>query len=71
MDSHSNLKTMQIQKFIKNTTAQEILADFPEGFDFVITGVGTGGHITGVTEVLKEKFPNLKSYAVEPTDSPF
>lgn len=54
----------------KNTTAQEILADFPEGFDFVITGVGTGGHITGVTEVLKEKFPNLKSYAVEPTDSP-
>ena len=60
---------MQIQKFI-NTTAQEILADFPEGFDYVITGVGTGGHITGVTEVLKEKFPNLKSYAVEPTDSP-
>ena len=54
----------------KNTTAQEILADFPEGFDYVITGVGTGGHITGVTEVLKEKFPNLKSYAVEPTDSP-
>ena len=43
---------------------------FPEGFDYVITGVGTGGHITGVTEVLKEKFPNLKSYAVEPTDSP-
>ena len=54
----------------KNTTAQEILADFPEGFDYVITGVGTGGHITGVTEVLKEKFPNLKSYAVEPTNSP-
>ena len=54
----------------KNTTAQEILADFPEGFDFVITGVGTGGHITGVTEVLKEKFPNIKIIAVEPELSP-
>lgn len=52
------------------TTAQEILNDFPEGVDFLITGVGTGGHITGVTEVLKEKFPNLKSFAVEPKDSP-
>lgn len=52
------------------TTAQEILADFPEGFDYLITGVGTGGHITGVTEVLKEKFPNLKSFAVEPQASP-
>lgn len=54
----------------RNTTAQEILADFPEGFDYVITGVGTGGHITGVTEVLKQHFPNLKSFAVEPKDSP-
>lgn len=54
----------------RNTTAQEILADFPEGFDYVITGVGTGGHITGVTEILKKSFPNLKSFAVEPTDSP-
>lgn len=52
------------------TTAQEILADFPEGFDYLITGVGTGGHITGVTEILKEKFPNLKSFAVEPQASP-
>lgn len=52
------------------TTAQEILNDFPEGFDYLITGVGTGGHITGVTEVLKEKFPDLKSFAVEPKDSP-
>ena len=54
----------------RNTTAQEILADFPKGFDYVITGVGTGGHITGVTEVLKQHFPNLKSFAVEPKDSP-
>lgn len=52
------------------TTAQEILNDFPEGFDYLITGVGTGGHITGVTEVLKEKFHGLKSFAVEPKDSP-
>ena len=52
-----------------NTTAQEILNDFPEGLDYLITGVGTGGHITGVTEVLKEKFPNLQSFAVEPKDS--
>jgi cysteine synthase A len=54
----------------KNTTAQEIISDFPEGFDYLITGVGTGGHITGVAEVLKEKFPNLKTYAVEPALSP-
>ena len=54
----------------QKTTAQEILNDFPEGFDYLITGVGTGGHITGVTEVLKQQFPNLKSFAVEPKDSP-
>ena len=54
----------------KKTTAQEILADFPEGLDYVITGVGTGGHITGVAEVLKEKYPNLKVIAVEPELSP-
>lgn len=53
----------------KRTTAQEILADFPEGFDVMITGVGTGGHITGVAEVLKAHFPNLKTYAVEPEAS--
>lgn len=54
----------------QKTTAQEILNDFPEGFDYMITGVGTGGHITGVTQVLKQQFPNLKSFAVEPKDSP-
>jgi cysteine synthase A len=54
----------------RNFTAQEILADFPEGFDYLITGVGTGGHITGVAEVLKKKFPNLKVFAVEPEASP-
>ncbi|MFN8323155.1 MAG: cysteine synthase A [Chitinophagales bacterium] len=51
-------------------TAQEILADFPEGIDYLITGVGTGGHITGVARVLKEKFPNVKVFAVEPAASP-
>ncbi len=52
------------------TTAQEILADFPDGIDALITGVGTGGHLTGVARVLKAKFPNLKVFAVEPTASP-
>lgn len=52
------------------TTAQEILADFPEGFDALITGVGTGGHLTGVGEVLKQHFPHLKVFAVEPELSP-
>ena len=52
------------------TTAQEILADFPEGLDAIITGVGTGGHLTGVAQVLKAKWPNLKVFAVEPTASP-
>ena len=52
------------------TTAQEILADFPDGLDALITGVGTGGHLTGVARVLKAKFPNLKVFAVEPTQSP-
>ena len=54
----------------RRTTAREILNDFPEGLDYLITGVGTGGHITGCAEVLKEKFPNLKVLAVEPTGSP-
>jgi cysteine synthase A len=53
-----------------DTTAQEIVDDFPDGFDFLITGVGTGGHITGVTKVLKQKFPKLKVFAVEPELSP-
>jgi cysteine synthase A len=52
------------------TTAQEILADFPDGIDALITGVGTGGHITGVAEVLKPHFPQLKVFAVEPAASP-
>ena len=52
------------------TTAAEILKDFPEGFDFLITGVGTGGHISGVSKVLKEHFPKLKVFAVEPELSP-
>ena len=51
------------------TTAQEILKDFPDGIDYLITGVGTGGHITGVSRVLKEKFPQLKVFAVEPAAS--
>ena len=51
------------------TTAEEILRDFPEGFDYMITGVGTGGHITGVSEMLKKHWPNLKTFAVEPTKS--
>lgn len=54
----------------RTATAQEILKDFPEGFDYLITGVGTGGHITGVAEALKEKFPELKAFAVEPEASP-
>jgi cysteine synthase len=54
----------------KTTSAQEILADFPNGVDAVITGVGTGGHITGVGIILKEKFPNTKIIAVEPALSP-
>jgi cysteine synthase len=52
------------------TTAQEILKDFPEGIDYLITGVGTGGHITGVAEELKKVFPALKVFAVEPELSP-
>jgi len=51
-------------------TAQEIVADFPEGFDYFVSGVGTGGHITGIGEVLKDKFTGLKVIAVEPELSP-
>jgi cysteine synthase A len=54
----------------RDTTAQEIIRDFPDGLDYIITGVGTGGHITGCAEVLKTKFPKLKVYAVEPELSP-
>ncbi len=54
----------------ERTTAQEIIADFPDRLDYVITGVGTGGHITGVAKALKAKFPNIKIIAVEPELSP-
>ena len=52
------------------TTAQEILSDFPDGLDALITGVGTGGHLSGCAKVLKAAWPQLKGYAVEPTASP-
>ena len=54
----------------RQTTAKEIVDDFPEGLDYLITGVGTGGHITGCAEILKKKFPALKVLAVEPSASP-
>lgn len=54
----------------RKTTALEILADFPDGIDYMITGVGTGGHITGAAEILKQHFPNLQVFAVEPELSP-
>lgn len=54
----------------RKKTAQEIIADLPEGFDYLITGVGTGGHISGVSDVVKAKFPNVKTFAVEPDASP-
>ena len=53
----------------RNTTAREIIADFPEGLDYLITGVGTGGHITGCAEVLRKRFPKLQVFAVEPAGS--
>ena len=52
------------------TTALEIIKDFPEGIDYLITGVGTGGHITACARVLKEHFKKLKVFAVEPAASP-
>ena len=54
----------------RKTTAREIINDFPEGIDYLITGVGTGGHITGTTEILKSVFAGMKTFAVEPTESP-
>lgn len=53
----------------RQRTAQEILQDFPEGLDYLITGVGTGGHITGCAEVLKQHMPALQAFAVEPARS--
>ena len=55
---------------IGKSTALKILADFPDGLDAIITGVGTGGHLTGVAQVLKAKWPQLKVFAVEPSQSP-
>jgi cysteine synthase A len=52
------------------TTALEIANDFPDGVDYIITGVGTGGHLSGVAQVLKAKWPQLKVFAVEPSASP-
>ncbi|MBO6504233.1 MAG: cysteine synthase A [Kordiimonadaceae bacterium] len=57
-------------KVHRETTSQEILADFPDGLDAMITGVGTGGHITGCAEVLKKEWPEFSVHAVEPTLSP-
>ncbi|HMQ60741.1 MAG TPA: cysteine synthase A [Flavilitoribacter sp.] len=54
----------------RRTTAQEIISDFPDGLDYLITGVGTGGHITGCAEILKKQWPGLKVFAVEPELSP-
>ena len=54
----------------EKTTALEIAADFPDGIDYLITGVGTGGHISGMSKALKAKFSDLKVFAVEPNDSP-
>jgi cysteine synthase len=62
-----NLSNPEIHR---NATAAEILEDFPEGFDYLVTGVGTGGHITGVGQILKKSFPAIKIYAVEPSASP-
>ena len=53
----------------RRTTAHEILNDFPEGIDYLITGVGTGGHITGISEEMKRHFPAMKTFAVEPEKS--
>lgn len=54
----------------EKTTAQEILRSFPDGVDYLVTGVGTGGHISGIAKVLKQHFPKLKVFAVEPELSP-
>lgn len=54
----------------RQTTAMEILADFPDGLDYLVAGVGTGGHLTGCAEILKKSFPALRVWAVEPDLSP-
>lgn len=62
-----NIANLEIHR---KTTVQEILNDFPDGLDYIIGGVGTGGHITACAEILKNKYPGLKIYAVEPVLSP-
>lgn len=62
-----NIANVEIHK---ETTAREIINDFPGGIDYLITGVGTGGHITGCAEILKQHFPHVKVFAVEPELSP-
>lgn len=62
-----NIANVEIHK---ETTAREIINDFPGGIDYLITGVGTGGHITGCAEILKQHFPQVKVFAVEPELSP-
>lgn len=57
-------------KIHAKTTAQEIIKDFPEGIDYLITGIGTGGHITGVGRELKKRFSEIEVIGVEPMDSP-
>jgi len=54
----------------RRVTAREIINDFPEGIDYLITGVGTGGHITGTTEILKSVYADMQTFAVEPAESP-
>lgn len=66
-DQFNNPANFEIHK---RTTALEILRDFPEGLDYLISGVGTGGHITGAGEALKENWPGLHVFAVEPEASP-
>ena len=66
-DQFSNAANIEVHM---RTTAEEIAADFPQGVDVLITGVGTGGHITGCARALKKKWPNLKGFAVEPSASP-
>lgn len=63
-DNPSNIKAH------KNNTANEIINDFPEGLDYFIAGAGTGGHLSGVGEALRERFPSIKIFAVEPELSP-
>ncbi len=65
-DQFSNPANIEVHL---KTTAEEILKDFPDGLDYLITGVGTGGHITACAQLLKKHFPNLKVFAVEPTVS--